>query len=197
MADSETLKANSVESPDETRTFDNGKVDIVSLDEVTAGRFTLEPGWRWSANVKPIVGTDSCQVLHSQVLHTGYVISGRMHLVHDDGSEQEVGPWDVYTIRPGQDYSPTFVVGIFSEVRFPGQSISPKLTLRPGEFIMNSSASATLLCAGKMRGGAPTRKGHAYEERRSGVYELFPLMTQGPRAWSRWVCGCPQRGEGE
>jgi len=46
MADSETLKAKSVESPDERRTFDNGKVDIVKIDEVTAGRFTLEPGWR-------------------------------------------------------------------------------------------------------------------------------------------------------
>jgi mannose-6-phosphate isomerase-like protein (cupin superfamily) len=44
------------------------------------------------------VGTDSCQVLH-----TGYVVSGRMHLVHDDGSEQEVGPGDVYVIRPGHD----------------------------------------------------------------------------------------------
>jgi quercetin dioxygenase-like cupin family protein len=96
--DSESLKAKSVESPDETRTFDNGKVDIVSIDEVTAGRFTLEPGWRWSENVEPIVGTDSCQVLH-----TGYVVSGRMHLVHDDGSEQEIGPGEVYIIRPGHD----------------------------------------------------------------------------------------------
>src|SRR5215212_7466107 len=82
--------------PDETRTFDNGKVDIVSIDEVTAGRFTLEPGWRWSENVEPIVGRDSCQVLH-----TGYVVSGRMHLVHDDGSDRELGPGDVYIIRPG------------------------------------------------------------------------------------------------
>jgi hypothetical protein len=48
MADSETLKAKSLDSPDETRSFDNGKMDIVSVDEVTAGRVTLEPGWRWS-----------------------------------------------------------------------------------------------------------------------------------------------------
>jgi len=75
MADSETLKAKNVDSADETRTFDNGKVDVVHVDEITAGRFTLEPGWRWSENVKPIVGTDSCQV----------------------------GPGDVYIIRPGHD----------------------------------------------------------------------------------------------
>jgi quercetin dioxygenase-like cupin family protein len=98
MADSETLKAKNVDSADETRTFDNGKIDIVSIDELTAGRFTLEPGWRWSENIKPIVGTGSCQLLH-----TGYVVSGRMHLVHDDGSEQELGPGDVYIIRPGHD----------------------------------------------------------------------------------------------
>jgi quercetin dioxygenase-like cupin family protein len=98
MDDSETLKAKSVESPDESRIFDNGKLDIVHVDEVTAGRFTLEPGWRWSENVKPLVGTDSCQVLH-----TGYVVSGRMHVVHEDGTEAEVGPGDVYVVRPGHD----------------------------------------------------------------------------------------------
>ena len=98
MADSQSLKAKNMDAADETRTFDNGKIDIVHVDEVTAGRFALEPGWRWSENIKPIVGTDSCQVLH-----TGYVISGRMHLVHEDGSEQELGPGDVYVIRPGHD----------------------------------------------------------------------------------------------
>jgi quercetin dioxygenase-like cupin family protein len=98
MDDSETLKAKSVESPDESRIFDNGKLDIVHVDEVTAGRFTLEPGWRWSKNVKPLVGTDSCQVLH-----TGYVVSGRMHVVHEDGTEAEVGPGDVYVVPPGHD----------------------------------------------------------------------------------------------
>jgi hypothetical protein len=92
-----------MDSPDETRTFEKGKVDIVSIDEITAGRFSLGPGWRWSEYIKPIVGTDSCQGLH-----TGYVVSGRMHLVHDNGSEQEVGPGDVYLIRPGHD---TWIVG--------------------------------------------------------------------------------------
>jgi EutQ-like cupin domain len=98
MADSETLKAKSLDSPDETRSFDNGKMDIVSIDEVTAGRVILEPGWRWSEAIKPIAGTDSCEVQH-----TGYVVSGRMHIVMDDGSEQEIGPGDVYVIRPGHD----------------------------------------------------------------------------------------------
>jgi quercetin dioxygenase-like cupin family protein len=103
MTVSETIKAKSMDSPDETRTFENGKMDIVNSDEVTAGRVTLEPGWRWSEAVKPIAGTDSCQVQH-----TGYVVSGRMRVVMDDGSEQEIGPGDVYVIRPGHD---AWVVG--------------------------------------------------------------------------------------
>ncbi len=44
------------------------------------------------------MGTDSYPVLH-----TGYVVSGRMRLVHVDGSEQEVDAGDFYVIRPGHD----------------------------------------------------------------------------------------------
>jgi EutQ-like cupin domain len=98
MAHSKTVKAKSMDSPDETRTFDKGKMEMVNIDEITAGRVTLEPGWQWSECVKPIVGTDSCQVQHA-----GYVVSGRMHLVMDDGSEQDIGAGDAYVIRPGHD----------------------------------------------------------------------------------------------
>jgi hypothetical protein len=98
MVNSESMKSKSMDSPDETRTFHNGKMDIGNIDEVTAGRVTLEPGWRWLEAVKPLAGTDSCQVQH-----TGYVVSGHMHVVIDDGSEQEIGPGGVYVIRPGHD----------------------------------------------------------------------------------------------
>ena len=54
MASSENVKAKSLDSPDESRTFDNGKLDIANIDEVTAGRATLEPGWKWSEAVKPL-----------------------------------------------------------------------------------------------------------------------------------------------
>jgi hypothetical protein len=64
---SEGLQKKSLDSPDETGTFENGKVRIVTLGDFNASRLVLEPGWRWSENVKPIAGTDSCQVLH-----TGY-----------------------------------------------------------------------------------------------------------------------------
>ena len=87
------------DSPDETRPVaDKGKVDIVRFGDVTVGRGTFEPGWRWSLHVKPLAGTDSCQVQH-----VGYVLSGRMHVRMDDGSEAEAGPGDVLVIAPGHD----------------------------------------------------------------------------------------------
>jgi mannose-6-phosphate isomerase-like protein (cupin superfamily) len=62
------------------------------------GRMTVQPGWKWSKNVKPIVKTNSCQVRH-----VGFVISGRLKTVLDDGTEAEFGPGDAYVIPPGHD----------------------------------------------------------------------------------------------
>jgi cupin domain len=90
-------------SPDETRTFDKGKLQIANLGGVTIGQYTLQPGWKWSTSVKPLVGTNSCQQMH-----TGYIISGRMRVRMDDGSETECGPGDAAVIPPGHD---AWVVG--------------------------------------------------------------------------------------
>ena len=99
----ESFQQKSLGSPDETRTFENGEVGVVTLGDFTASRLVLEPGWRWSENVKPIAGTDSCQVLH-----TGYHVSGRLHVRMEDGTEKEFGPGDAYVIPPGHD---AWVVG--------------------------------------------------------------------------------------
>ena len=103
MAASENVKAKSLDSADETRTFEHGKLELSTIDEFSAGRVTLEPGWKWSEAIKPIAQTPSCQVQH-----TGYVISGQMHVVHDDGTEQGISAGDVYVLRPGHD---AWVVG--------------------------------------------------------------------------------------
>lgn len=93
------IASKSLESPDEVRPFtDKGKVEIVKFEDVTVGRASMEPGWKWSEHVKPIVGTESCQSTH-----TGYVLSGRMRIIMDDGSEKEVGPSDAFFIPPGHD----------------------------------------------------------------------------------------------
>jgi hypothetical protein len=93
-----SLGSKSFDSPDEVRTPDKTRVELVELGGTTIGRYTFERGWRWSECVKPVAGTDSCQVEH-----VGYVVQGRLHVVHDDGSEATVGPGAVYHISPGHD----------------------------------------------------------------------------------------------
>jgi uncharacterized cupin superfamily protein len=87
------------DSPDETRAFEGkGQAKMVQLAGHTVGYGTFEPGWKWSENVKPIAGTDSCQVAHF-----GYVLSGSMRVHMDDGQEIEINPGDVVAIPPGHD----------------------------------------------------------------------------------------------
>jgi uncharacterized cupin superfamily protein len=86
-------------SPDETRPFEGkGQARVVELAGHTVGEGTFEAGWKWSENVKPIAGTDSCQVAHF-----GYVLSGSMKVYMDDGSETEINAGDVVAIPPGHD----------------------------------------------------------------------------------------------
>jgi hypothetical protein len=98
-----TLEARSLDTPDEKRSFDHGEMHIVNVAGATIGRAVFRPGWKWSNDVKPIAGTDSCQAPH-----TGYVISGHMHVVMDDGTEGDAGPGDAVAISPGHD---AWVVG--------------------------------------------------------------------------------------
>ena len=87
------------DTPDETRPFvDKGRAEVVNVGGTTIIRGTFEPGWRWSQHVKPLAKTDSCQAAH-----TGYVVSGRMHVRMDDGTEQEIGAGDAFAIPPGHD----------------------------------------------------------------------------------------------
>ena len=92
------MEARGFDAPDETRSPDKTRVDVVRMGGNSAARLTLEPGWKWSECVKPVVETESCQVRH-----VGVVQSGRMHVTHDDGTEAEVGPGQAYVIEPGHD----------------------------------------------------------------------------------------------
>jgi uncharacterized RmlC-like cupin family protein len=86
-------------SADETRPFKaHGHVDLLKIEQGTVGRGVFEPGWKWSVDVKPIAGTKSCESSHS-----GYVLSGRMRIVMDDGQQAEVGPGDYVVVPPGHD----------------------------------------------------------------------------------------------
>jgi len=92
------LGQRSFDTADEVRTFDKGKVEVVTVGGHTIGRATFQPGWRWSESVKPIAQTELCEAEH-----LGYVISGRMHVRMKDGTETEFGPGDAMYLEPQHD----------------------------------------------------------------------------------------------
>jgi class 3 adenylate cyclase len=97
------LQRKLLSSPDEVRSFTNGRVEIFGLDDVDVGRSVFEPGWRWSKDVKPIAGTPLC-LYH----HVGYVLSGLLHVEMEDGLSLEIPSDCVFEIPPGHD---AWVVG--------------------------------------------------------------------------------------
>ncbi|HET7406759.1 MAG TPA: cupin domain-containing protein [Mycobacteriales bacterium] len=88
------------DAPDEVRKVEGGMghIELVNVEDGAVGRATFRPGWRWSEHVRPIAGTESCQVAH-----VGYQISGRMGVRLDDGEEMEFGPGDFVSIPAGHD----------------------------------------------------------------------------------------------
>jgi oxalate decarboxylase/phosphoglucose isomerase-like protein (cupin superfamily) len=100
---SSKMQKKKMTSPDEIRSFDKGKVEIAKVGDTSIGRAYFEPGWSWEKCVKPIAKTNSCQAPHTQ-----YVISGKMRVRMDDGSEEEFGPGDVGYVPPGHN---AWVVG--------------------------------------------------------------------------------------
>jgi class 3 adenylate cyclase len=87
----------------DVRVIPRGRIDVVELDDAVVGRMTYEPGWRWSVDVKPIAGTETCQYHH-----LGISLSGNLRAQMADGSELEIAPGDVFEIPPGHD---AWVVG--------------------------------------------------------------------------------------
>ncbi len=91
------------EHPDEVRTFEKGKFELVQLAGMTIGRASYEPGWKWSVHVGKVAGAKSCMVEH-----VGLVVSGRATAAMDDGRIIEMKAGDLFYIAPGHD---SWVVG--------------------------------------------------------------------------------------
>jgi quercetin dioxygenase-like cupin family protein len=98
-----SVEAKTFEQPDETVTFERGRVQVVTVGSMTIGHEVAEPGWRWSEHVKPIVGTEWCEFHHAM-----YVLSGRMRVLMRDGETHDVVAGQVVDITPGHD---AWVVG--------------------------------------------------------------------------------------
>lgn len=96
------LAQGSFDAADEVRNFDKGRAELVKVEGHTIGRFTMEPGWKWSEAVKPMVGTERCELEH-----IGVVLSGTMRVQTEDG-ESDLSSGGAYRIPPGHD---AWVVG--------------------------------------------------------------------------------------
>jgi class 3 adenylate cyclase len=118
----------------EVRKFPNGELRLVTLDDLVFGEFLLQPGWKWSRDVQPISGTQQCQ--HR---HVGYVISGHLHVVMNDGATMDMVEGDTYEIPPGHD---AWVVG---DVPYHGVEFSGARTFARSPFDIGGGVIATVL----------------------------------------------------
>src|SRR3954465_2746140 len=105
-----------------TREFPHGRAEILEIGGGEVGRLVFEPGWRWSDDVKPIAGTDSCLAPHFQ-----YPVSGRLAIRMDDGTEIVAGPGDVTSLPSGHDAwvlgdEPAVVVDWYGASNYPSAS---------------------------------------------------------------------------
>lgn len=92
-----------IAAPHEVREGPRFRAEIVNLANGPVARMTLQPGWRWSEDIRPIAGTEWCEAPHQQV-----VIQGRMHVLMADGKEFDLGPGSVSSLPEGHD---AWVVG--------------------------------------------------------------------------------------
>lgn len=93
-----TLQVKSHSSPDELRTPERTTLELNHLGEYSIGRMTMQPGWSWAEDIKPVVKTDSCQLLH-----VGYCVSGTLETELDDGTKATITAGDSYVIPPGHN----------------------------------------------------------------------------------------------
>jgi quercetin dioxygenase-like cupin family protein len=92
------LSVRRFDSPDEKVEFERGSFERITVAGMSVGRARYEPGWKWSKHVRPIAGTESCQVEH-----IGLVLSGHAAIRMDDGTEFVVGPGDLFSVPAGHD----------------------------------------------------------------------------------------------
>ena len=95
------------------------QVDVVPTGNARVKRFVYPQGFRWSKNLKEIVGTPLC--MHA---HVGYLTSGAIDIEYADGTIESFVAPQVVAIAPGHD---GWVVGeepaVLIEFDFEGETV--------------------------------------------------------------------------
>lgn len=141
------IQRKSLDQPDEMRTFPKGIAQLARAGSLTIGRGVLDPGWRWSTHLKPLTGSDSCQIHHLEVL-----ISGRFRIEMDDGETAEFGPGDVFDVPPGHDAwvvgdDPVVLLDVFGnigQVALPSDSERAVLTIVMSDIVESTAMVRSL-----------------------------------------------------
>ena len=82
-------------NPDEVRSFEKGKFELVKFSEMTIGKASYEPGWKWSRDVSPLAGTEFCEVEH-----LGMVLSGSATVAFKNGEIHILKKGDLFYVSP-------------------------------------------------------------------------------------------------
>ena len=92
------LQKRNLSNATEERSVGRGVLQLIEFGDTTISRITYQPGWRWSEDVRPIVGGAQCMLRH-----VGICISGTLRVEMDDGASIDLGPDDAYEVPPGHD----------------------------------------------------------------------------------------------
>jgi hypothetical protein len=103
----------------ERRDIGHVKLDVGRAGAARIKRMVYPPGFRWSVDMKPVVGTDLC--MHA---HAGFLAWGEIHIAYADGCVVEYRAPQIVKIDPGHD---GWVVGnepvVLIEIDFEGDTI--------------------------------------------------------------------------
>ncbi len=111
------LQVKHFDEPDDVREVPKARFETVQMGEAVIAHATFEPGWRWSVDLGPLMGAQSCPIHH-----LGFSVSGVCRVVMEDGQTMDIGPGGVYEIPPGHD---AWVVGDVPWITIESQSGRP------------------------------------------------------------------------
>ena len=104
----------------EHQSFGPVEIDVASVGDARIKRTVYPAGMRWSVDLRPLAGTETCQ--HA---HAGFLAHGALHFEFPDGCVVELQAPAVVDIAPGHD---AWVLGdepaVLIEVDYLGETVA-------------------------------------------------------------------------